>query len=172
MLGPHHGVVAQRPAVQTRVAEEMHPSGGRGVAYSQDFRTFAVHLHNNGQLDDYSITQAQVAKLFPSKQSVRRLALIQLNGHCRPCRRTGNKRAQVLRDHNIVSLALYRVAFPKCSDAQINAFLYRINYGDVTFRFYTSPQITKAETRIGLTRKCGSTTAYQAYLPIKYGRGG
>ncbi|KAK1733492.1 hypothetical protein QTG54_015780 [Skeletonema marinoi] len=106
------------------------------------------------------------------KQSVRRLALIQLNGHCRPCRRTGNKRAQVLRDHNIVSLALYRVAFPKCSAAQINAFLYRINYGDVTFRFYTSPQITKAKTRIGLTRKCGSTTAYQAYLPIKYGRGG
>jgi len=72
----------------------------------------------------------------------------------------------VLRDHDIVFLALYRVAFPKCSAAQINAFLYRINYGDVTFRFYTAPQITKAETRLGLTRKGGSTTAYQAYLPI------
>ena len=82
-------------------------------------------------------------------------------------RRTGNKRAEVIiNDHIIVFLALYRVAFPKCSAAQINAFLYRINYGDVTFRFYTTPQITKAETHLGLTKKSGSTTAYQAYLPI------
>ncbi len=72
----------------------------------------------------------------------------------------------MLLDHDIVFLALCRVAFPKCSAAQINTFLYRINYGDVTFRFYTAPQITKAETRLGLTRKGGCTTAYQAYLPI------
>jgi hypothetical protein len=69
MLGPHHGVT-QRPALQTRVDAAMHPSGGRGVSYSQDFRTFVVHLHNNGQLDNYVITQAQVAKLFPSKALV------------------------------------------------------------------------------------------------------
>lgn len=166
MLAPHHGIT-HRPAVQTRVGVSLHPSGGRGVAYSNDFRTFAVSVHNNGQHDDAAFTQARFAKLFPSKQTVQRyLALIQQFGHCRPCRRTGNKRAEVLRDHNIVFIALYRVAFPKASAAQINAFLYRVNYGDVNFRFYTPSQISKAECRIGLTTKCGSTTAYQAYLPI------
>ena len=63
-------------------------------------------------------------------------------------------------------LALYRVIFPKASAAEINAFLFRVNYGDPFFRFYTNSQITYAEQRIGLTRKRGSTTAFQAYLPI------
>ena len=34
-------------------------------------------------------------------------------GHYRQCRRTGNARAYVLRDHDCLLLALYRVAFPK-----------------------------------------------------------
>lgn len=63
-------------------------------------------------------------------------------------------------------MALYCVAFPKASAAQINAFLYRLNYGSAFFCFYTNSQITQAEKRIGLTRKAGSTTAHQAYLPI------
>jgi hypothetical protein len=41
-----------------------------------------------------------------------------------------------------------------------------VNYGNPNFRFYTDSQITDADYRIGMTRKCGSTTAYQAYLPI------
>ncbi len=157
----------QRPALQTRVAEEPHPSGGRGFAYSQDLRSFAVHVYNSGQIDDHIFDVARANRLFPSMQTVRRyLDLIQQHGHCRRCRRTGNARATRLRDHDIIFLALYRVAFPKASAAQINAFLYRVNYGSVFFRFYTAPQITEAEKRIGLTRKAGSTTAHQAYLPI------
>ena len=58
------------------------------------------------------------------------------------------------------------MAYPKATAAQINAFLYQINYGSAFFRFYTPSQITEAEKRIGLTRKAASTTAYQAYLPI------
>ncbi|KAL7502124.1 hypothetical protein ACHAXN_000189, partial [Cyclotella atomus] len=100
-------------------------------------------------------------------QTIRRyVALENRLGHFRPCRRTGNKPATALRDHNIVFLILYRIAYPKCSAAQINAYLYRVNYGDVLFRFYTKSQISKAERCIGLTRKRGSTTAYQAFLPI------
>jgi len=79
---------------------------------------------------------------------------------------TGNNRASVFRDHNLLLLALYRIAFPKSNAAEINAFLYRANYGSLDFRFYSSSQITEAEQRIGLTTKKGSTTAYQALLPI------
>ncbi len=50
--------------------------------------------------------------------------------------------------------------------AEVNAFLYQANYGNIHFRFYSPSQITKAEIRIGLYRKKGSTTAYQALLPI------
>jgi hypothetical protein len=158
----------QRPAIQTRVAAEPHPSDGRGEAYSQDLRSFVMHLYHNNQLvNNPAVQQAQAMYQFPCNRTIRRyIQLEQELGHVRPCRRTGNRRASVLRDHNIVFLALYRVVFPKCSAAQINAFLYRVNFGDVTFRFYTPSQITKAEIRIGLTRKRGSTTAFQAYLPI------
>ncbi|KAL7525153.1 LOW QUALITY PROTEIN: hypothetical protein ACHAXR_000880, partial [Thalassiosira sp. AJA248-18] len=86
-------------------------------------------------------------------------------GHYRKCRHTGNKRATVLRDHDLILLALYRVAFPKANHAEINAFLYRCNYGNIDFRFYCPSQITICEQHIGLTRKVGSTTAYQALLP-------
>ena len=63
-------------------------------------------------------------------------------------------------------LAFYRVIFPKCSAAEINTFLLRVNFGDQFFRFYTLSQITYAEQRIGMTRKRGSTAAFQAYLPV------
>ena len=157
----------QRPALQTRVGIAPHPSGGRGFAYSQDMREFAMHVHQQGRLNDFIIRQARALWRFPSMQTIRRyIRLMQQFGHYRPCRRTGNKRAEILRDHNIIFLALYRIAFPKCSAAQINAFLYRVNYGNVNFRFYSGSQITAAKIRVGLTRKRGSTTAFQAYYPI------
>jgi len=87
-------------------------------------------------------------------------------GHYRPCRRNGNVRANVLRDHNLLLLVLYRIVFPKAKIAEINAFLYRANYGNIDFRFYSPSQISEAEKRMGLTTKRGSTTAYQALLPI------
>ena len=60
----------------------------------------------------------------------------------------------------------YRITFPKATSAEINAFLHHTNYGDLTFRFFSPSQISENETRIGLTRKRGSTTtAYQALLP-------
>ena len=74
-------------------------------------------------------------------------------------------RATVLRDHDQILLSLYRVAFPKATAAEINAFLYRCNYGSLIFRFYSSSQISECKKRIGFTRKRGSMTTYQALLP-------
>ena len=72
----------------------------------------------------------------------------------------------VLRDHDLILLALYRLACPKATAAEINAFLFRANFGNLMFRFYNPSQISKAEKRIVLVRKVVSTTAYQAMLPI------
>ena len=115
-----------------------------------------MYIFQNNQLNNPAIQHAQALWLFPSLPTIRRYVIIQnMFGHVRPCRRTGNKRAVVLRDHNIIFLVLYRIDYPKCSAPQINAFLYRVNYGDVHFRFYTHAQITKAEFRVGMTRKRG-----------------
>ena len=85
--------------------------------------------------------------------------------HFRPCQ-SGNKLPSRLRDKDLILLSLYRILFPKALIPEVNAFLYRSNYGDFNFRFYCHSQISLAETRIGLTRKRASTTAYQAFLPV------
>ena len=106
-------------------------------------------------------------RLYPSLETEDRWdSLLTSLGHYRQCRRTGNRRAVVLRDHDCILLALYRVAFPKAIAAEINAFLFRANYGSLLFRFYSPSQISECEQRLGLTRKRGSTTAFQALLPV------
>ena len=92
-------------------------------------------------------------------------SLVDSLGHYRKCRHTSNRGATVRCNHNLILLALYCVAFPKATAAEINAFFYRVNYGTFEFRFYSPSQITKCEQRLGLTRKVSSTTAYQALLP-------
>ena len=92
--------------------------------------------------------------------------LLILLGHYWQCRRAGNRRATVLCDHDYIILALYRVTFPKLTAAEINAFLFHTNFGNLNFRFYSPSQISKCKNRIGLTRKRGGTTAFQALLPV------
>jgi len=105
--------------------------------------------------------------VFPSTRTENRwVNLVNQLGHYRKCRPTGNNRATVLRDHDLILLSLYRLAYPKATAAEINAFLFRANFGNPMFRFYHPSQISTAESRIGLTRKVGSTTAYQAMLLV------
>jgi hypothetical protein len=51
----------QRPALQTRVGIAPHPSGGRGFAYSQDMREFAMYVHQQDRLDDFIIRALSIA---------------------------------------------------------------------------------------------------------------
>ena len=55
-----------------------------------------------------------------------------VEGYGRQYRRTGNAHATVLCD-NLLLLSLYRITYPKATSAEINAFLYRASYGDLTF---------------------------------------
>jgi hypothetical protein len=126
-----------------------------------------MEAHDRGLIDDPVIVHLRNARLWPSTQTIHRwVALRDRFGHCRPCQRSGNIRATVLRDHDLFLLALYRVVYPKATATEINAFLYRANFGNLNFRFYTPSQISEAEDRIGLSRVAGSTTAYQAFFPI------
>ncbi len=163
---PHD--IEHRPPLQTRKRAAPHPSaGGRGDGYSQEMRDLVVAVNAAGMSNHPIFDQLRALHLFPSTSTERRhVALRNNEGHIRPCRRTGNKRAAVLRDHALLLLSLYRITYPKATAAEINAFLYRANYGSMTFRFYSSSQISEAEKWIGLTRKKGSTTAYQALLPV------
>ena len=152
---PHE--ITQRLLQQTRVDILPHPSGRSGV----------MRIREAGLSHDPLITQLPQQQLYPSIYTEERWSrLYNQFGHCRLCRRTGNARATVLRGHDLVLLSLYRMVFPKATAAEINTFLYRANFGNVDFCFYSSSQISEAEKRIGLTRKRSSTTAHQALLGI------
>ena len=144
-----------------------HPSTRSGEPYSHDMRDMVMQLVENGTLNDPSIAQLQHQHAFPSMCTIHRwVRLHNQHGHYRPCRRNGNGTARVLRGHDLVLIALYRLVFPKAKHAELNAFLFRANFGDPTFQFYSHTQLSRAEKRLQLTRKKGSTTAYQAFLPV------
>lgn len=155
-----------RPPLRTRLAALPHPSfGGRSRGYAQELRALVMEIRALGESYHPLIMSMRQRHLYPALcTEVRWQELLNNLGHYRQCRRTGNNRATVLRDHDQILLALYRVAYPKATSAEINAFLYRANFGSLTFRFYAPSQISQCEKRIGLTRKAGSTTAYQALL--------
>ena len=121
----------------------------------------------NGNLQHPVIQELREQNAFPSVRTIERwvLQLPQL-GHLRAYRRNGNATASVLRGHDLILLALYRVMHPKAKHAEINAFLFRANFGDPEFRFYSHLQLSRAEKTLNLTCKKGSTTTYQAFLPI------
>ena len=141
--------IRTRPPLQQRVDPVPHPSApaGRRLAYCEAMRDLSMAVCAAGALNDPLIVNQRLR-------------------HYRKCRPTGNRRATVLRNQDLILLALYWLVFPKATAAEINAFFFRANYGSVLFRFYLPSQITEAENQLGLTRKAGSTTASQAGLEI------
>ena len=156
-----------RPGLQTRPNAPPHPSIGRGFAYSHDMRTLVMGMDGLDHLTVPEFIHELCRRhILPSQLSKYRWEqLEQQVGHYCSCRRTGNNFATRLCGFDLILLALYWTIYPKASAAKVNAFLYRINYGNVNFSFYSHSQISKAETMIGLSRKAGSCTAYQAFLP-------
>ena len=157
----------KRPPLQTRMGPIAHPSfGGRSRGYSSEMRGMVLAIRDSGDSYNPIMMSLRLQHLYPCLTTEWRWQnLFDTLGHYRRCRPTGNRRAKVLRDHDLILIALYRVAFPKAIASEINAFLYRANFGNIQFRFYCPSQLSRCETRIGLTRKVGSTTAYQAFLP-------
>ena len=68
--------------------------------------------------------------------------------------------------NDLVLLALYLVSLSKATQAEVSAFLVVMNGYDPMYVPYSPSQITRAEDLLNLTRKRGSTTAFQAYDPF------
>ena len=79
----------------------------------------------------------------------------------------GNNRATVLRGIDLYNLALWRTVWPKSTHAELNALLFnsQVARGEANPGFYSPYQLSRAEDCLGLSRKYGSTTAYQALSP-------
>ena len=163
-----------RPLLQQRVDPIAHPSLCNGNPYSQDLRTLVLFISNyvenqndnNPQVRNF-ISLLRNEHVYPCSLTQSRWERLSIElGHVRPCRRSGNKGFERISGQDLVYLSIYRVIYPKCSIAEINAFLYRVNIANPFFSFYSPSQISKAESMIGLSRKKGSTTAYQAFYDV------
>jgi hypothetical protein len=75
---------------------------------------------------------------------------------------TGNKASSKICGVHQRELILYRIAYPKATADEVRRFLFEDVPG---FKLFTRSDVSKAETRLGMTRKRGSTTAWQAHLP-------
>jgi len=149
-----------RPAEKTPIRATQHPSTGRGLPYSMDLRLQALTIKLHGHENDLIFQQMRDNGIHPSKRTTQRhLRRLQQRGHFRSYVRQGNKRATVLRGFSAFMLVLYRMAYPKCSQAEMQAFLWNAwGRHQNPPRFFSNSQITKCEDRMGLSRKKGSTT--------------
>jgi hypothetical protein len=80
---------------------------------------------------------------------------------------TGNAPAQNLRGEHQFLLILCRLMHPKATADEVIRF---IAFYSANPRMYTRQDISKREIELGFTRKCGSTTAFQAFTPLNLQR--
>ena len=157
-----------RPRVRTANPFKGHPSTRRwrSCGYSTEFRQSAVASHQNGYREYNSGMQAflRQQRLLCHRTSIYRWRRRrEMLGHIRRYRRTGNKRASVLCGLSLVSLAIFRALWPRGNAHEANIWLH---HAGGRARFYHPSQISRAEDRLGLSRKRSSSTARQAMLPL------
>ena len=130
-------------------------------------QTKVLMEYTNGTADSDTNRMLQLQHLYPHPNTTMRWVQQMLDeGHAFSYRFLGNKRATILRGPDYMFLALYRSVFPRAKAAEINVFLYRCNFGNLDFDYCHIFAITEVEKRLGLTKKRGSTTAFQAFMPI------
>jgi hypothetical protein len=148
-----------------RIDETSHASRG-GKAYPKEVRELVLQmLHNGGiaAVKTPEVRRLRRQKKFPCLQSCRDW-LRQYNalGHVRPMRHTGNRRSErEVSGQALVHLAFYRAIRPHARIYEVKAYL--------TNRMpqippFSDSQISRAEARLGLTRKKASKTSKMAYL--------
>ena len=100
--------LSTRPPLQSSADETPHPSsGGRGDGYPTSLRDIAMHVKDLNQSNNHIFTQMTALHLYPSIRSINRWENRKTTlGHVRPFKRTGNVRAYVLHDHDLLLLAL------------------------------------------------------------------
>ncbi len=166
--------VAIRPPTRVFQTESVYPSQQRSFAYSQEMRDLAITMRIEGMdgNDNENIAYLRETGQYPSEATVNRWMHLQNKfGHARPFCRTGNNRAvREIKGRDLLLLSLYRVALPKASIAEVNAFLFAMNQDDPDNRLHSYSQICRAEASLLITNKRSSTTAFQAMQPINVAR--
>ena len=157
----------------TRRKGEKHPSNG-GRPYSQDYReqVLEIYLGAGGgaaglealRVDVFN--QLRAVKKFPCMGTCRNyIHQWHSEGNILAKIHTGNKFAQrKIHGDDLFNLALYRIAFPKAIGAEVRAFIYNRNPN--LEKEHSPSQLSRAEKRLGLSLKVGSTTSKLAYLDI------
>ena len=102
----------------------------------------------------------------PVTPSHRSLDRWRINGTAR-LRQTGNAPATNLHGEHQLLLVIFRLVYPKALADEIRTFI--LNFS-VNPKLYSRQDISKREKELGLTRKKGSTTAFQAFTPINLAR--
>ena len=165
-----HKAARLHPRLRTENPYRGHPSSRRwrSDGYMTEFRQAAVAAHFNGHRRNAMLTFLRGQRLWCHRASTYRWRMrLQLLGHLRQFRRTGNVRATVLRGPHLISLAIWRVLWPRGNHHEANIWLHHA-HGRVCF--YQPSQISKAEDSLGLSSKRASTTARQAMLPLNLQR--
>lgn len=123
-----------------------HPSLGGSVGYDQHYRQNQIEQYNNNQQTDASV------------KYIKKWIVEGVEGKVP----TGNKQTQQLTGEHQVLLLQYREIYPRASADEVRAYIAN---NAVVQHIFSRVDISIAETRIGLTHKRASTTAYQALTP-------
>ena len=126
-------------------ATSQHPSLGGSEGYDTRHRQDALNAAAAG------------AVVAPSSRSLLRWAA---NGTGRQKKR-GNHPKRKLPGKEGLLVVLCRIAYPTCTADQMITFIF-----ECTGKIYSRKDITDREQELGLTRKVGSTLAFQALTPI------
>ena len=156
-----------RPPLGTRESAKKHPSNG-GNPYSQEFRQMVIELYNTEGWEalctpEYDELRAQ--KKFPCKSTCKNwIKLEEQNGNIFPKRATGNKFSErEIQGEDLFNLTFYRMMRPKAYIDEVRAYVHNMNPNNLP---YSKSQIVRAEQKLCLSRKVGSSTSNEAYRPI------
>jgi transposase len=123
-----------------------HPSRGGSRGYSTEFKIMLIDYYDSGLEFDETLErsiQRWKKRLIAKK-------------------RTGNKKKTFIEGEHLFILTAYKRIFPHAKASQCALF---ISIHSTDGRVYTNPQIHNALKILDMTRKKGSTTAYQAFTP-------
>lgn len=150
-----------------RVDDHCHASHG-GRAYPKEVRELVIQMILNEGIEAVKtpiVKTLQSQKKFPCLATCQRwMQQYLVLGHIRPLRHTGNKRARrEINGDALVQLAFYRMNRPHARLYEVQAYLSN-RFPNIAP--YSKSQISRAETRLGLTRKAASKTSQDAFKPI------
>ena len=155
-----------RKTTEHNILLDNERAGGNTAPYALEMRRLAVRTREEFQRHP-AIIELRQNRQHPSDRTIRRyVQRIEEYGHLQHFRHTGNKRAEVLRGQDLLLLVIYNRKFPTADGHAKQAFLWNA-WGRFQNppRFYCLSQISRAEQRVGLSRKKTSTTAFQAFRP-------